>query len=778
MFGSSVSAWSRSDGVDSTSGSDAMCRPLLHTRRDSKGAEERMNGRDGVRREHSASIDSATTDLLFMGRPLPHRFIVSWLMLVGILVLSLAYHVPSYTTSYVKRKAVLGHFLAGDYLGKESGDIVRLPTVFVHNRKDLFSRIEDFVAAFYELAAAAEAELKYHYYMSAATGKGTEFLRYILHGETPQRVEEMDRILTKEMNNLADTSEAETVTINAVTPVKMDVELFVFGSREHIGPSDTKIFSVTLTEEDPLGPFASEYRDWINGSSKTNDGEEEYSSRYSRAETSSGNVLNSPPNIRINTACAPRLSTLSGKYYSPCRRQIKGDAATNADVFFFSLTDNVRSIRLRGTLPQVIAKLTDGSRSTSGFSMIIYQWTIEVKFFFHRGGYVETTYNIISTAKHMQPRIHPRFLLTSVMFLLALLDMAIRFRALKSAISFRREAAAEKSREGGYSLPRAREGIGSGRKCHSEGTDVESSPSEIDGADSDRGVTMLIVKSLKRWVRHHADQWIMHRTSRPGARDSGPVGFMNMYEQWHHRLQEKGGDGWHFVGLVADLLILLYVSLFSVRLFGVQLSCFFDAVENMTLGVAAFFVCVNLLSQSRYFPEMYFNVQAMLRLISKLFLGMLSILPMFIGFVLFYCMVFGPHSDGRFTDVNYSFMTLYFMMFGDALVPAIASAGGSSFSLATFLANTVTVVYILLVIIALNLAMSITQYQWVRQRRKIGGKDTLLTFRTREDVRVEVLEDITDSIEVLLQLEATEVSAREKKTRSDVAASDSSAVSV
>ncbi|CCD14994.1 unnamed protein product, partial [Trypanosoma congolense IL3000] len=300
------------------------------------------------------------------GRPrLPRRFLLSWTMLLTLIAVVLFHHMPTYNLSYEKRWSVLHHFLGSDFLSKENGQIVRWPTVYIHTRGDFLHKVENFVTVFYRLARRAENELRHHYYTNAHAGNGERFLEEVLWNEAPHRRERAGAVYYGDMNNSGDVDDEKERRGNftLIDPVDMEVEMFTFALREHRGHSGINSFHFSLTEEDPVGPFAMER----NSEDKDGDYESEMRAFLASPLLIGDGIKASTVGLRggnssmaglIRKACTPRQESISGLFYAPCRRLHNATGAAGKDGLFFSLVDNVHHLRLRGALPQVISVLS------------------------------------------------------------------------------------------------------------------------------------------------------------------------------------------------------------------------------------------------------------------------------------------------------------------------------------------------------------------------------------------------------------------------------------
>ena len=240
--------------------------------------------------------------------------------------------------------------------------------------------------------------------------------------------------------------------------------------------------------------------------------------------------------------------------------------------------------------------------------------------------------------------------------------------------------------------------------------------------------------------------------------------YVDLHTMWRHHLQQTMGVGWHWVGIIAAVLTLSY----SVLLLLPLLPCVevaqdgrYDAWTSVLLGTAALTSCVLLLSYLRFFPTLYFPIFASTYVLPKLFLFALCVSPLFFGFAVFFKVAFGPYSKGRFASLGWTSMGLYVMTYGDALLDTIAVISDTPYAITTLFANVMVIAFALLFMtIMLNFAMTITQHEWLRLRRRFGAalssSNLLFSVRSRAEVKAEAVETVRTNLEVLMFMLAEE----------------------
>ncbi|KAG5510955.1 hypothetical protein JKF63_06456 [Porcisia hertigi] len=233
--------------------------------------------------------------------------------------------------------------------------------------------------------------------------------------------------------------------------------------------------------------------------------------------------------------------------------------------------------------------------------------------------------------------------------------------------------------------------------------------------------------------------------------------YVDVHTTWRHYLQESKGVGWHWVAIVAAVMALSYSMLLLAPLLPfieVPQTNVYYMWTSVLLGVAALLSSVLLLSYLRFFPTLYFPVMASLQVVPQLFIFGVCVLPLFLGFAFFFVIAFGAHSNGHFTTLSWASISLYFMAYGDLLLPTTKVVADTPYAVTSFFAGVLVVIFVLMFfLIMLNMAMSITQHEWLRLRRRFGAalrtSSLLFSVRSRSEVKEEALEAIRTNLEIL-----------------------------
>ncbi|KPA74268.1 hypothetical protein ABB37_09272 [Leptomonas pyrrhocoris] len=233
--------------------------------------------------------------------------------------------------------------------------------------------------------------------------------------------------------------------------------------------------------------------------------------------------------------------------------------------------------------------------------------------------------------------------------------------------------------------------------------------------------------------------------------------YVDLRTTWRHHLQQTMGTGWHWIGVIAAVLTLSYSALLLLPLLPhaeVAQDGRYDALTSVLLGTAALTSCMLLLSYLRFFPTLYFPILASTYVLPKLFLFALCVSPLFFGFAVFFKVAFGPYSAGHFDSLGWASMGLYLMTYGDSLLDTVDVIADTPYAVTAFFASVMVVTFVLLfMMIMLNIAMSITQHEWLQLRRRFGAalsSSNLLFFvRSREQVKTEAVEAVRTNLEVL-----------------------------
>ncbi|ESL12022.1 hypothetical protein TRSC58_00217 [Trypanosoma rangeli SC58] len=698
----------------------------------------------------------------------PHKLVVNCLMLLFILLLAVLCHTPEAIANEEQRKAVLHSFAGENYLGKDNGNIKFRPTVYLQKREDVLNEIEGFVKVYYALSNSSVSELNYYYYTKSKDQAA--HMRQLIGSDmagVPACLQAMvDGTASGPVNV------AGAVRLACVVPVSMEVDAYLYSQREYGGPSTLRHFTAELTEENPLGPFSADRDENAEEDTKQAQyseykGKEGYASSRKSPGDGDPRAAGAKKDSHVQAVCAPRYDDITGMYYSPCRRAQDANAEkathgtddSNAR-FIFPLLDNVRQIRLKASMRHLTGTSLTPQETVSGFAIVIYHWTIEKIFSFHAGGLVEVEFAVSVVTKRFHPGMYSRFFFTAVLLLLAVFDIFLRWHALWRIRLHRRRLALlqEVSREG--------EDLDS--FCYRGGMDASTqvgenvvAPDASPRTACNSTATFATPNASPQCPRPPTTK--LRRVKYvPKAGSLVPeTVYTDFYDAWREQLQSSRGESWHYTALAADFLTLAYCLTSSARLWCHATSELHNTFESILLGLTGLLLSVSFLSYIRYFPHMYFVVQAMRRVIPKLLLFAASVAPIFVGFAFFFFIVFGPHSNGKFSDMGFSLVVLYFVMFGDAILPAIEDAEQSVHPIVTGLANFMTMMFILFFMMTvLNLAMSITQHEWGMLRRRFGAclsaNNLLFEVRTRDEVKAETLEVVIANMELLLHIKSEE----------------------
>ncbi|CBZ23711.1 conserved hypothetical protein [Leishmania mexicana MHOM/GT/2001/U1103] len=255
--------------------------------------------------------------------------------------------------------------------------------------------------------------------------------------------------------------------------------------------------------------------------------------------------------------------------------------------------------------------------------------------------------------------------------------------------------------------------------------------------------------------------------------------YVDVRATWRHHLQQSMGAGWHWVAIIAAAFTLSYSVLLLAPMLPfieVAQTSAYDAWTSVLLGVAALMSCVLLLSYLRFFPTFYFPIMASIHVVPKLFLFGVCVSPLFLGFAFFYVIAFGAHSNGHFSTLRSASMGLYFTTYGDSLLATRDVVADTPYAVTAFFASVLVVSFVLMfMMIMLNMAMAITQHEWLRLRRRFGAalstSSLLFAVRSREEARRGAIEAVRSNLEVLwLMLGEDEEEERQKTAAAEAAA--------
>ncbi|KAH9599903.1 Polycystin cation channel [Trypanosoma melophagium] len=742
-------------------------------------------------------------------RLFPFRFVINCAMLILLILLITLYITPEHIADEAQHKAVLYHFLGENYIGKDKGDIVIRPTLYLHTREDVLKGIKHFVNVYYALSNTSVTELKYFYYAHGDEA-GKSLLKQVLYDKPVHHL----RAVYAMLHGSTGDNDGNMGKLNSdwIEPVDMNIEVFLYSQQEHRGPAPVRRFVYKLTDKDPLGPFSND------GTVDEEDDEDEDDERnknknninninskvYNRVKrhksTKERNMIYSFNNdAYFKAACATRYDDITGLYYNPCRSSHKANDKsggissykngiatqdTSDNGFLFPLLDNTRHIQLRASVRHMVDTRSIRQDHNTGFSMVVYHFTVEKSFLFHSGGLVEVTFDVSVNAKYIGPRLHSRFFFTAALIMLAIVDIALRSAALRRISVFRRtvliaqQVAQEESlccvesihdckdmvsspkskfdvpvSESTEDIIRAEEGSG-GLAVEGSGTiSIQTSSSGTVTSDVPLRTSKSFLQRMRACLPRRSRTVLAHNACSLIPETT----YTDFYDAWRTQLKSSRGGGWHYISISADFFTIIYGIMAVLRMRGFVTTEPYEICQSIVLGLAGMFLSVSLQSYFRFFPKMYFTVRATRNVIPELLFFAMTVAPLFIGFAFFFWIVFGPHSNGEFTDMGFSMIALYFMMYGDALLPAIENAQGSVYPIVGILANLMTVIFVFLFMMTmLNLAMSITQQEWGLLRRRFGAclsvGNLLVAVRSREQVKREAMETIIANLELLLHI--------------------------
>ncbi|RNF23010.1 uncharacterized protein Tco025E_02921 [Trypanosoma conorhini] len=703
---------------------------------------------------HRLLQDDFTTDpirKLIRHGSFPYKLVVTCLMLAFVILIAVLCHTPEAIASEEQRKAVLHSFAGDNYLGKDKGNIKLRPTLYLQKIDDVLNEIEGFVKVYYALSNASVSELNYYYYTGSEDTAA--HLRQALGREAaggsacPTATED-------------DASAAARLA--CVVPVTMEVDAYLYSQREYGGPAPLRHFTAQLTEANPLGPFSEDKAEATDKKvPKDEAAERRVDAPAAKSPDEDGlRAAAVKGNRYVRAVCAPRYDDLTGLYYSPCRRSLDASGEDKNDVFVFPLLDNVKRLRLKASMRHLTDALLNPQETVGGFSTVIYHWTIEKIFSFHPGGLVQVEFVVSVVTSRFHPGAYPRFFFTLMLLLLAVCDVFLRLKALRRIAVYRRKTAVSQD------VTQEGENLGSFAHGDDAGASAQAAAHATTPDAPPRAQYDTAACRMPPTASTHPPQPQKTKLKRvkyiPKAGSLVPeTVYTDFYDAWREQLQNSLGESWHYIALAADFFTLAYSIATSARLWGIPTPELYNTVEGILLGLTGLLLSVSVLSYLRYFPHMYFPVQAMRSVIPRLLVFAASVAPIFVGFAFFFSIVFGPHSDGEFADVGFSLVGLYFVMFGDAILPAIEDAQRSVHPIVTLLANVMTMLFILFFMMTmLNLAMAITQHEWGLLRRRFGSclsaNNLLFEVRTRDEVKAETLEVVIANMELLLHIKGEE----------------------
>jgi len=242
--------------------------------------------------------------------------------------------------------------------------------------------------------------------------------------------------------------------------------------------------------------------------------------------------------------------------------------------------------------------------------------------------------------------------------------------------------------------------------------------------------------------------------------NSGSLGSAEYQKRWYeHVLLADLGQVWHFISILTSIDCITYGTICFVPYWHSKLSEGELALKIILGGIGALLTCVQFLGFFRFFRRIYFFIFATKHMIGAVLKFFGSVLPLFAGFVLFFTILFGPTSSGRFATVSNSALALYCAAFGDNINTSLQVLWASGPTPWRWLAAASLVMYVMIFMSTVfNLVLTIVLERYGELRSHYGvfefdGDEAQRTAHAAGFLKHRILNDLKELIRLT---EATE----------------------
>ncbi|ORC87585.1 uncharacterized protein TM35_000211910 [Trypanosoma theileri] len=167
--------------------------------------------------------------------------------------------------------------------------------------------------------------------------------------------------------------------------------------------------------------------------------------------------------------------------------------------------------------------------------------------------------------------------------------------------------------------------------------------------------------------------------------------------------------GWRWFGFLSDVLVISFSIISLINQFLPKTSFNMEEAVTILLGFCTLINCVRLISILVLFPARYIVIEGFLTAWRQLFMYLVAIFPIMLGYSICGSIVFGMYG-GYFGSIPSSIITLICAMFGDNLIDTFLVMDQSGFTVQLIFGRVFIATFLIFFICnVLNIAHSIIQ---------------------------------------------------------------------
>ncbi|KAH9598638.1 Polycystin cation channel [Trypanosoma melophagium] len=206
--------------------------------------------------------------------------------------------------------------------------------------------------------------------------------------------------------------------------------------------------------------------------------------------------------------------------------------------------------------------------------------------------------------------------------------------------------------------------------------------------------------------------------------------------------------GWRWLGFISDFLVITFSITSLVNQFLPRTSFGGEQAATILLGFCTLINCVRLISILILFPTRYIVIEGFLTAWRQLFMYLVAIFPIMLGYSICGNTVFGMYG-GYFGTIPSSIVTLICAMFGDNIIDTFLVMDQSSYTLQLFFGRLFIATFLIFFICnVLNIAHSIIQdsYTYAVRMHTAACREKNEAARGAPTVSIEELNDILQKL--------------------------------
>ena len=434
------------------------------------------------------------------------------------------------------------------------------------------------------------------------------------------------------------------------------------------------------------------------------------------------------------------------------------------------LFDQTERVRISLQIHQVCNAITDKSDNVIAlfYRDALYFWEIDVLFVTSLNGKVTVTFPVRHDVQRHLPRFHVTFLAIVTIGICAAWDILLRMRAIRRVFRYRtmlrtkmkehlrlkkEEAQREEEEEHAEAMAAFFQGGGPVEATEIGGGKVspplaaQSAPAKVDDLYTPNNLEEGLLngsgtpqprKDLWKTVLNAVQRnsktksLLLSKTDIGDSRETPQTASSvelkksmrameeaKFHKRWKKSLRADMGMSWHLWSILTDVLCLIYMWYTTAASLEVSATLETGRVLRIVVGFACAGSAVLFSSYLRFFPNLYFMIRATSGAASRLAIFLLGVLPVYLGFAIFFTTVSGDMSSGLYMSVFQSVATLTFAWFGDNLFPdflALDMASMTHVHVVTYLMLVMFIAFAMYCVLNVTLAIVIDSYTSVRKR--------------------------------------------------------------